>query len=153
VLPVDPYSSRSVIELAAAIEPGEWRRGPRPRALARRLGAGRVPDEIRLRQRRGGQDGDVWFIVRNLPGRLRADVEQVLDEPAFAQVLDPAAVRAWLATALDTPATAPPPPALVVMLRLVAATRYRSWLRETLSEPAGRSINVRDLAADREPSR
>ena len=39
----DPFASRTMIEMAASIQPGEWQRGHADRALARRLGKGAYP--------------------------------------------------------------------------------------------------------------
>ena len=65
VLLADPFSSQAVLSAAAAIEPSEWRRGGASRAFARRAASGIVPDEIRLRTRRGQQGRDAWHVIRN----------------------------------------------------------------------------------------
>ena len=65
VLMADPFASRAVIEVAAAITPAEWARGPMARGFARRASAGRVPDAIRLRTGRGLQGRDAWFVIRH----------------------------------------------------------------------------------------
>jgi len=65
VLMADPFASRAVIEVAASITPAEWVRGSLPRGFARRAGAGRVPDPIRLRSGRGIQGRDAWYVIRN----------------------------------------------------------------------------------------
>lgn len=65
VLMADPFSARAVLEVAAAIDPAEWQVGGRGRGFARRAGQGRVPDEIRLRARRGQQGRDAWYVIRN----------------------------------------------------------------------------------------
>jgi hypothetical protein len=65
IVSVDPFAAPSLLAVAAAIEPAEWRRGGMSRAFARRAGEGRVPDEIRLRTRRGLQSADMWFVIRN----------------------------------------------------------------------------------------
>jgi hypothetical protein len=69
-LVADPFASRTMIQLAAAIEPGEWQRGYQDRALARRLSRGRVTDPIRLRRTRGGQGRDTLHVIRRHPDRL-----------------------------------------------------------------------------------
>lgn len=79
LLPVaDPFTASAVLAMAAAITPYQWLQGPYPRGFARLLGEGRVPDEIRLRTRRGGQAWDTWFVIRN-------QRERYLDELALAQ--------------------------------------------------------------------
>ena len=65
VLMADPFASRGVIEAAASITPAEWARGGVARGFARRAGAGRVPDSIRMRTGRGLQGRDAWFVIRN----------------------------------------------------------------------------------------
>lgn len=65
VLAVDLFNSRAVLEVAASITPAEWQRGEASRGFARRASAGRVPDEIRLRTRRGQQGRDAWYVIRN----------------------------------------------------------------------------------------
>lgn len=65
VLIADPFSSQAVLRAAAAIEPSEWRRGGTSRAFARRAANGTLPEEIRLRTRRGQQGRDAWHVVRN----------------------------------------------------------------------------------------
>jgi hypothetical protein len=135
VLGVDPYTARPVIELAASIRPAEWRRGPQPRALARRLAEGRVPDPIRLRTRRGGQSGDVWFVVRQDLPRLAMEIDVLLGDDRLAAVVDPDGVRAWLARARETEARAPAPATLPLMLRLLAARRFADWAAAEVATP------------------
>lgn len=65
VLMADPFASRAVIEVAAAITPAEWARGAAARGFARRASAGRVPDAIRLRTGRGLQGRDAWYVIRH----------------------------------------------------------------------------------------
>ena len=65
VLMADPFASRAVIEVAAAITPAEWARGGVARGFARRVSVGRVPDAIRMRSGRGLQGRDAWFVIRN----------------------------------------------------------------------------------------
>lgn len=78
-LVADPFASRTMIELAASIEPSEWQRGRFERALARRLSEGRVPDEVRLRRTRGGQGRDIGYLVRRNPDRL---LDSIASTPA-----------------------------------------------------------------------
>lgn len=60
---VDPFLSRPVLDVAAAITPAEWMRGPGTRAFARRICEGRVPDRIRFRPDRGQQGRDAWYVI------------------------------------------------------------------------------------------
>jgi hypothetical protein len=65
VLVADPFTARSLLEVASAILPEEWQQGGVSRGFARRAGEGRVPDAIRLRTRRGQQGRDAWYVIRN----------------------------------------------------------------------------------------
>ncbi len=93
-MPADPFSARPVLDLAARIAPAEWRRGYVSRAFARRAGAGRVPDEIRLRRRHGGQARDNWFWIRNDRERYLDEVALLDETPALAGYVDVGAMRA-----------------------------------------------------------
>ena len=93
-MPADPFSARPVLDLAARIAPAEWRRGRVSRAFARRAGAGRVPDAIRLRRRHGGQARDNWFWIRNDPVRYLDEVALLNETPALAGHVDVGAMRA-----------------------------------------------------------
>lgn len=88
ILKADPFLARAVVDVAAAIEPAEWQRGGGSRSFARRLGAGRIPDEIRLRTRRGGQGWDAWYVARNDRDRYLAEAELVRDTPALGGWVD-----------------------------------------------------------------
>ena len=85
---VDPFTDRSVVELAARIAPFEWLRGSGPRGFARRAGLGRVPDAVRLRRERGGQAMDLWWSTKSQRDRYVAEVEALAVSPAFAGWID-----------------------------------------------------------------
>jgi asparagine synthase (glutamine-hydrolysing) len=85
---VDPFRSKPVIELAALITPAVWARGGSPRGLARLIAEGRVPDEIRLRTRRGGQGWDAWFIESTHMERYLMEVLLAADDPDLEPHLD-----------------------------------------------------------------
>ena len=85
---VDPFTAASVLDLAASIVPAEWSRGPRPRGYARLLGAGRVPDAIRLRTRRGGQSWDNWFLIRNQRERYLDELAALPGTPVVGGMVD-----------------------------------------------------------------
>ena len=95
--PVDPFATRRISELAASIEPIEWRTGPLPRAFARRLGAGRVPDEIRLRTRRGSQSADLWFATRGNRQRYLDEIDSLPATPHLGGWVDHEALHRSLA--------------------------------------------------------
>jgi hypothetical protein len=84
----DPFRAHGVLELAAAMTPREWRRGIADRGYARLLGEGRVPDEIRLRTRRGGQSWDHWFVVRHQRDRYMDEVRALRATPVIEHIVD-----------------------------------------------------------------
>ena len=89
ILPVDdPFTASAVLALAASITPYQWLQGPYPRGYARLLGEGRVPDEIRLRTRRGGQAWDTWFVIRNQRERYLEELKLVHRSPALGGWVD-----------------------------------------------------------------
>ena len=73
----DPFAATCVLEVAAAIEPSEWLRGPGRRGYARLLGEGSVPDEIRLRTRRARQSSDAWWHMRNARERYQDEAQSL----------------------------------------------------------------------------
>lgn len=85
---LDPFRAHRVLELAASMTPREWRRGIADRGYARLLGEGRVPDEIRLRTRRGGQSWDHWFLVRNQRDRYLDEVRALRSTPVLCDAVD-----------------------------------------------------------------
>lgn len=84
----DPFRAHGVRSFAASMTPREWRRGPADRGYARLLGEGRVPDDIRLRTRRGGQSWDHWFVIRNQRDRYLDEVRSLRTTPVLAEVVD-----------------------------------------------------------------
>jgi hypothetical protein len=61
--------------------------------------ADRVPEEIRLRTRRGGQAWDAWFVAHDQRDRYEAEVALVGDTPVIGRLVDVgtlrATVRSW----------------------------------------------------------
>ncbi len=84
----DPFKARSVIEFAASVSPREWLRGAPTRAFARRAGAGRMPDEITGRTRRGAQAWDSGAAWLADPARLREAWDRARATPLLAAVVD-----------------------------------------------------------------
>lgn len=93
VLPVDPFSCRTVQDFAAAITPLEWCQGPYPRGYGRLLAEGRVPDAIRLRTRHGLQSADGWHRIRHQRQRYQQELQLLEATPLLADQLDHARVR------------------------------------------------------------
>lgn len=90
---LDPFTNRSLLDLAARIEPLEWQRGPATRGFARRVGADRVPDSFRLRRRRGGQSWDEWFLIHNQRDRYLDEVDLIPATPILQDWLDHRTLR------------------------------------------------------------
>ena len=79
--------------MAASITPYQWLQGPYPRGYARLLGDGRVPDDIRLRTRRGGQAWDTWFVIRNQRERYLDELKLVHQSPGLGGWVDTAELQ------------------------------------------------------------
>jgi len=93
-LPVaDPFTASAVLAMAASITPYQWLQGPYPRGYARLLGDGRVPDDIRLRTRRGGQAWDTWFVIRNQRERYLDELKLVHQSPGLGGWVDTAELQ------------------------------------------------------------
>ena len=88
VVMVDPFDTSSLLDVAAAISPAQWQRGLWPRGLARSLGKDRVPDEMRLRRRRGGQAWDTWFVIRDRRERHLDALAAIASTPVLADLVD-----------------------------------------------------------------
>lgn len=128
VVVVDPFSARSILELAAAVEPRQWQLGFHSRALARRLGRGRVPDEIRLRRRRGGQGMDAWFATKHNEARMDEGLQCLGDSRLLRPWVDVDAVMHWWRAARGRGPTDPPLHAeFGQVLRLVSLAEYAEW--------------------------
>jgi hypothetical protein len=94
---VDPFTTGRMLDTAAAITPLEWLRGPgSSRSYARLLAAGRVPDTIRLRTRRGGQAWDEWYLIRNDRDRYFDEVHALATTPILGGWVDHTALRTIL---------------------------------------------------------
>lgn len=96
---VDPFATESMLDLAAAIKPADWARAGFPRGFARLVARGRLPDEIRLRTRRGGQAWDAWFTIHDRKSEHLAAAEALIDDPTLGAWVDAdvllAEVRSW----------------------------------------------------------
>lgn len=85
---VDPFATETVMNFAAAMKPSAWARAGRPRGFARLAARGRLPDEIRLRTRRGAQAWDAWFIIHNQFARHLEAAEGLIDDPTLGSWVD-----------------------------------------------------------------
>ena len=121
---VDPFVGRAVLDLAAAITPREWSRGPQPRGYARLLGEGRVPDEIRLRTRRGGQSWDHWFLMRNQRDRYYDEVGSLAATPVLGGWVDDSVLRRELDSWPWGEVAGPSPMSLIAMDRMLSLAAF-----------------------------
>jgi hypothetical protein len=132
---VDPFGTRRITELAAAITPAAWSRGGSPRGLARLIGADRVPAEIRRRVRRGGQSLDVWFVMAHEPELYLREADAL--DPLLAGVLDGERLRAELAAWPWGEPRSPAPASLHVVTALLDWNVFLRITRERVAA-AGR---------------
>lgn len=118
----DPFTTPEMLTVAATMPPQEWTRFGAGRAYARHLGAGRVPDEIRLRIRRGGQSWDHWFIVRHQRERYLDEIRSLPTTPVIGDLVPPDTVRRIEEAALAWPwgGIGPAPSSLLPVERLLA---------------------------------
>ncbi|MGA1555447.1 MAG: asparagine synthase-related protein [Ilumatobacteraceae bacterium] len=84
----DPFADAGVVAFARAMVPGEWERHGSDRGFARHLGIGRVPDDVRLRTRRGGQSWDHWFVIRHQRERYLDEVRSIPATPIVSDLVD-----------------------------------------------------------------
>ncbi|MEY2959086.1 MAG: hypothetical protein RLZZ01_1654 [Actinomycetota bacterium] len=84
----DPFTDAAVRAFARSLAPAEWERHGSNRGYARRLGVGRVPDDIRLRTRRGGQSWDHWFVIRHQRDRYLDELRSIPATPIVSDLID-----------------------------------------------------------------
>ena len=84
----DPTADRRLVELCLSFPPEAWLADGRPRALARKMLAGRVPPEVATESRRGLQAADWHETLTASRDRVREEVERLAQVPAAAEVLD-----------------------------------------------------------------
>jgi hypothetical protein len=135
-LVADPFASRTMIQLAAAIEPGEWQRGYPDRALARRLSQGRVPDPIRLRRTRGGQGRDTLHVIRRHPDRLLDSLATTSADVWHDLGVDPVILRRTATSILDSDAL-PPHSWVADLLRVAGLAEFVMAVRQQGTRVAG----------------
>ena len=131
----DPFTSRDVVRAAAAVRPDEWHRGPGRRAFARTLGVGRVPDDVRLRTRRGYQSADVWWHMRNHRERYLAEAAMLAESPVVGELVDAAWIRSLVAGLPWGEATNEDRLAVVLANRILALAAYARTMSVALLKP------------------
>ena len=108
-LAADPFSSRAVLDFAASMTPVEWNRSALTRGYARMLGAGRIPDPIRLRTQRGSQASDVWHWMHHSRERYLDELRAIPNTSIAADALDTGKLIAIASNWAWGDAMSPPP--------------------------------------------
>jgi len=141
---VDPFASGPVLDLAAAMTPLEWSRGGMHRGYARMLGAGRVPDAIRLRTRRGGQSWDAWYTIADQRNRYLDEVAAVASTPVLCDLVDVDVLRATVAAFPWGEPQASMPSAVMALNRLLGLAGFVRLTDRRLRALAGARSSNRD---------
>ena len=127
LLGLDPFESESVLRFAAEMTPREWRRVPTARGYARMLAEGRVPDEIRLRQHRGAQAADAWWVTAQHRRRYLDEAEALRTTPVLRDMID---VNALAARLRGWPWEQPAGPEILELLAMDRLLHMGAFLRD-----------------------
>jgi asparagine synthase (glutamine-hydrolysing) len=84
----DPTADRRLVEFALRVPLDLWQRDGRPRSLARRALAGRLPPAVIDEERRGHQAADWHESLVRAKDRLAEEVERASRSPAASAILD-----------------------------------------------------------------
>lgn len=133
LLPADPFESPAVLRFAAEITPAEWLKTGQSRGYARLLSQHRVPDEIRLRTRRGQQAADAWWAASKHRDRYLADAQALLDTPVLADLIDVGALRTRMARWQWGQPVGPPRIELLAVERLLHTAEFLRWVAPHLA--------------------
>jgi hypothetical protein len=122
----DPFTDPDVVAYARSLAPAEWERHGSNRGFARRLGVGRVPDEVRLRTRRGAQSWDHWYIIRRQRERYLDEVRSIPATPIVSDLIDPATLSRIETEVASWPwgESGHAPPTLLRIERLLAVSAF-----------------------------
>lgn len=129
---VDPFTAPDLLALAARISPDAWGCEPSPRGFARRVSAGLVPDEIRLRRARGAQAPDSWLWINNLRGQYLARVDALTDTPVLRDMIEIERMRMRIAQWPWGEPAGPPKPELNRVHRILALADFVHMTRQRL---------------------
>lgn len=132
----DPFAAHEVVEAAASIRLDTWHEGPAPRAFARAVAKGRLPDGVRLRTRRGLQSADAWWHARNQRDRYFDELALLESAPALGGWLDPAPTRARLEGWPWGEQCGPPRLELLMVDRVLSLAAFARSMRDSLLELA-----------------
>lgn len=92
----DPYANRHFNELLLTFPPEAFMAGGRKRGLAREMGAGLVPDAVRLRERQGEQVPEIMAIIAHHRAAHEAAIERAAASPMFRETFVLDRVRSML---------------------------------------------------------
>jgi asparagine synthase (glutamine-hydrolysing) len=136
--PTDPTSDVDVLELCAGQPAWFRRRDGYDRAAARAAMAGRVPDSIRLRTRRGAQLPDWADRVVEAGAELADEMDRLRDHPDSRRVVDVSRLGGLVADLPRLGRDADPEDAAdyrLALLRSLLASRYLRWFEEQARQP------------------
>jgi len=95
---LDPTADRKLLERLLTFPLHVFRVGNRPRGLARELGRGRVPENVRLRRARVMQSADLTAWVAQRAGDYRRAFQGLRDSDVCAEFLDLSSLGTLLET-------------------------------------------------------
>lgn len=84
----DPTAYRPLVEFCYGVPTEQFTRGAMNRFLARRMAAGRVPDELRLNRDIGLHHGDWPLRIDKARGELLAELDRMADDSDISAVFD-----------------------------------------------------------------
>lgn len=84
----DPTADRRLLEAVLTFPLAAFRAGGRPRGLARQVGEGLLPDEVRLRSTRGEQSPDRAGLIARDSGRYRSAAAGLARSPLVRELID-----------------------------------------------------------------
>lgn len=84
----DPTAYRPLVEFCYGLPTEQFTRGPIDRFLARRMAAGRLPEELRLNRDLGLHDGDWSLRIGRARGELIAELDRMAGDDDIAALFD-----------------------------------------------------------------
>lgn len=89
----DPTADRNLVELCMQIPPEQFFRNGVPRALALRTLQGRIPDPVRLEQRRGLQAANWFAMLTNARDEVGRLLDRLSSDVSVTELIDIAEVQ------------------------------------------------------------
>jgi asparagine synthase (glutamine-hydrolysing) len=84
----DPTAYRPLVEFCFGVPTAQFTRGPMNRFLARRMAAGRLPDELRLQRERGLDHADWPLRIDRARGELIAELDRMAGDDDISAMFD-----------------------------------------------------------------